>query len=104
MLQIQNSYLSTETTITQLIKQFVPYCKHYPPNSYAASLVISKLSLSAVEIHPELSQAVIWRLQTFVQQWTPWFKHLLFIMKRIGRGLKRDKSPLLEDTLIDQDE
>ena len=25
-----------------------------------------------------------------------WFKHILFMMKRIGRGLKCDKSPLLE--------
>ena len=25
-----------------------------------------------------------------------WFKHILFMKKRVGRGLKRDKSPLLE--------
>ena len=25
-----------------------------------------------------------------------WFKHILFMMKRIGRGLKCDKSPLLK--------
>ena len=25
-----------------------------------------------------------------------WVKHILFMMKRIGRSLKRDKSPLLE--------
>ena len=25
-----------------------------------------------------------------------WFKHILFMMKRIGRGLICDKSPLLE--------
>ena len=27
---------------------------------------------------------------------TCWFKHVLFMMKRIGRGLKRNKSPFLE--------